>query len=53
MDLNNIWNDFLEKIKTKIKKPLYQTWFEKTKLVEKNDEYAVIQVPLLVHKTFK
>ena len=50
MDLENLWNVFLTKIKEKIKPVLFQTWFQETKLIELNDEYALIKVPLDVHK---
>jgi len=51
MDLNNIWNVFLEKISLKVKPILYETWFKETELIELNNEKAIIKVPLDVHKT--
>lgn len=50
MDLENMWKVFLSKIEIKLKPVLYQTWFKDTKLIELNDEFAVIQVPYDVHK---
>lgn len=50
MDLESMWQVFLAKIKTKLKYVIYQTWFEQTKLVDLNNEYAIVQVPLDVHK---
>ena len=50
MDLENIWNVFLEKIQLKIKPVLFQTWFKETKLVKLTDEKATIEVPFVVHK---
>ncbi len=50
MDLESIWSVFLSKIEIKLKPVLYQTWFQETKLIDLNNEYAVILVPLDVHK---
>ena len=50
MDLENMWKIFLEKIETKLKPILYQTWFKDTKLAELNDNHAVVIVPLDVHR---
>ncbi len=50
MDLDNIWKVFLAKIKEKLKPVLFQTWFKDTNLVELTDEYALVKVPLDVHK---
>ena len=36
MDLNNIWNSFLEKIKLQISDIAYDTWFSETKLINLN-----------------
>lgn len=50
MDLENMWNVFLSKIEIKLKPVLFQTWFKDTKLIDLNNEYAIVQVPLDVHK---
>ncbi len=50
MDINNIWNSFLEKIKPNLIPVLYDTWFSETKLIELNDECAKILVPMPMHK---
>lgn len=50
MDLDSMWKVFLSKIEIKLKPVLYQTWFKDTKLIDVNDEYAVVQVPFDVHK---
>ena len=50
MDLDSMWKVFLSKIEIKLKPVLYQTWFKDTKLIDLNDEYAVVQVPFDVHK---
>lgn len=50
MDLENIWSAFLTKIEAKLKPVLFQTWFSETKLIDLNNEYAIVKVPLDVHK---
>ncbi len=50
MDINGIWNSFLEQIKDELTPVLYETWFSETKLIELNEEYAKILVPLPIHK---
>ena len=45
MDLNNIWNSFLEKIKTEIASISYETWFAETKLISLKDNTATVLVP--------
>lgn len=50
MDINTIWNMFLEKIKKELDPILYETWFMDTKLLELNDNTAKILVPMQVHK---
>ncbi len=50
MDLENIWSVFLEKIEMKVKPVLFQTWFKDTRLIKLNEEIALIEVPLDVHK---
>ena len=50
MDLDSMWKVFLSKIEIKLKPVLYQTWFKDTKLIDLNDEYAIVQVPFDVHK---
>ena len=50
MDLNNIWNTFLEKIKSQISDIAYETWFAETKLVSLNKGLATVIVPYHMHK---
>ncbi len=50
MDINSIWKSFLEKMEQKLTPVLYDMWFSETKLVELNEEYAKILVPMAVHK---
>ena len=50
MDLNSIWNSFLDKIKPEISDLQYDTWFSETKLIEIKDDKAIILVPMTIHK---
>lgn len=50
MDLNNIWNSFLDKIKVQISDIAYDTWFSETKLVNLNNNVATVIVPYHIHK---
>lgn len=50
MDINTIWNKFLEKIEENLIPILYETWFMDTKLIELNEDTAKVLVPLSVHK---
>ena len=50
MDINNIWKSFLKKMEQNLTPVLYDMWFSETKLVELNEEYAKILVPMAVHK---
>lgn len=50
MDLENIWSVFLKKIEMKVKPVLFQTWFKDTRLIKLNEEIALVEVPLDVHK---
>lgn len=50
MDLNNIWNSFLERIKLKLNDIAYDTWFAETKLISLDETSAKVLVPYHVHK---
>lgn len=50
MNIDNIWNKFLSSIKTRLSSLSYETWFSSSKLVELNEEHAVIIVPTIAHK---
>ena len=50
MDINNIWNSFLEKMQDTLTPVLYDMWFSETKLLELNQEFAKILVPMPLHK---
>lgn len=50
MDINNIWNSFLEKMQDTLTPVLYDMWFSETKLIELNESFAKILVPMPLHK---
>lgn len=50
VDISNIWNLFLEKVKDMLDPILYETWFMDTKLIDLNDSSAKVLVPMQVHK---
>ena len=50
MDISNIWNLFLEKIKDMLDPISYETWFMDTKLIDLNENSARVLVPMQVHK---
>ena len=50
MDLNNMWNAFLEKIKIQINDITFDTWFAETKLISLKDNIATVLVPYHIHK---
>ena len=50
MDLESIWNSFLEKIKNQLSDISYETWFSETKLISLDNGVAKVLVPSHVHK---
>ena len=50
MDLNAMWQSFLDKIKELISTVSYETWFSESKLVSLKDGIAKVLVPTIVHK---
>lgn len=50
MDLESIWNGFLEKIKNQLSDISYETWFSETKLISLDSGVAKVLVPSHVHK---
>lgn len=50
MDVDALWNNFLDKIKENISSLSYETWFKDTKLVSLKDNVATIIVPMPFHK---
>lgn len=50
MDINNIWDLFLEKMKQQINPMHFETWFADTKLISLDENCAKVLVPMSVHK---
>ena len=50
MNVDNIWDKFLNSIKSRLSTLSYNTWFSSSRLAEINDEAAIIIVPTLAHK---
>ena len=50
MNLDNMWKNFLEKLKTKISNISYETWFSETKLIGIENGIAKVVVPYHIHK---
>ena len=54
MDMSNeeLWNNFLDIISTRIATVSFNTWFKETKLVNIKNGKLIIQVPMTFHKKF-
>lgn len=50
MDINKLWDIFLEKIKLKVSKISYDTWFKDTKLYKLENNKAIIVVQMHIQK---
>ncbi len=50
MDVEALWNSFLDIIKENISSLSYETWFRDTKLVSLRNNIATVIVPMPVHK---
>lgn len=50
VDLNHLWDSFLQKIKNNLSPMSFETWFMETKLVSLEDGIAKIEVPMYIHK---
>ena len=50
MDLDSIWNSFLNRIEAVMAPMLFETWFSETKLLSLNDNMAKVLVPMHIHK---
>ena len=50
MELDIIWESFLNKIKENISSLSYETWFKDTKLIDLNEKQAIVIVPMPFHK---
>ncbi len=50
MDINNIWDKFLDKMKLNLAPMLFEAWFADTKLISLENNKAIIMVPMIIHK---
>lgn len=50
MDNSQLWNSFLERIKSELSPVTYDTWFSETRIAYINDNIITIVVPMHVHK---
>ena len=50
LNVNQLWNSFLEKINTKVSKISYDTWFANSKLIEIKDNIAIVLVEIPMQK---
>ena len=50
MEIDTIWQQFLNKIQETLSPMLYETWFLDTKLIDLKDDTATVLVPMHVHK---
>lgn len=50
MNVEQLWNSFLDKIKNRISKISYDTWFADSKLVEIKDNVAIVLVSMHIQK---
>lgn len=50
MDINNIWEKFLNNVSNLLSPMLFETWFVETKLLSLDENKATVLVPLLIHK---
>ena len=50
MNTENLWNNFLEKIKSQLSSLSYETWFKDTKLHKLEGNVAIVIVPMSLHK---
>ena len=50
MNVDVLWQNFLEKIKNELSNLAYETWFSDTKLYKLDDGKAIIIVPMEIHK---
>ena len=50
MNVENIWDKFLNSIKSRLSTLSFNTWFSSSRLAEINEEAAIIIVPTLAHK---
>ena len=50
MNVDGIWNNFLNNIKDELSSLSFETWFKDTQLYKLEDGKAIIIVPMLIHK---
>jgi chromosomal replication initiator protein len=50
MNVNTIWDNFLDNIKKEVTSLAFNTWFKDTKLMNLKDGKALILVPMPIHK---
>ncbi len=50
MLVEELWGQFLEKVKNEINSASYNAWFNDLKLVNINSDFLTIQVPMEIHK---
>lgn len=50
MNIESIWERFLNNISKRMNTLSYNTWFKDSKLVELNEEHVIIVVPTIAHK---
>ena len=50
MNLDVLWSQFLDKIKSELSSLSYDTWFSDTKLYKLDNNKAYIIVPMAIHK---
>ena len=50
MNVESLWENFLEKIKSRISSLSYETWFKTTKLVSLDNNIAKVLVDLPIQK---
>ncbi len=52
MSNEELWNSFLDILKTRISDISYETWFKDTSLIDITDGKLIIKVPMTFHKQF-
>lgn len=50
MNIESIWNKFLNDIRKQVNSLAFNTWFKDSYLAELNEEHAIIIVPTIAHK---
>ena len=51
MNVEVIWNNFLDEIKTEVNSLSFETWFENTYLYDYSNKVCKVVVPMSIHKT--